>query len=158
MLRTRASLVSAAALAVAAATVLGTAPAAADTAPGAAGLNPPLAEAYSAAYRQATAEGVPLRVTSGLRSWAQQESLWQQGVAQYGSPAAARRWVLPPAESTHVSGDAVDVGPWRGAAWLQRNGNRWGLCRTFDNEWWHFEVATAPGAACPATVPDASMR
>ncbi|KXO90727.1 M15 family metallopeptidase [Tsukamurella pseudospumae] len=132
--------------------------ASADTVPGTVGLVPALAQAYSAAYRAAAAEGVALSVTSGKRSWAQQESLWTQGVAQYGSPAAARRWVLPPAESTHVSGEAVDVGPWQGAAWLQANGNRWGLCRTFGNEWWHFELVTSAGGACPPTVPDASFR
>lgn len=132
--------------------------ASAETAPGAAGLEPALAEAYSAAYRAAATNGVVLSITSGKRSWAQQQSLWEDGLARYGSPAAARRWVLPPAESTHVSGEAVDVGPWQGAAWLQANGNRWGLCRTFDNEWWHFELVASPGSACPPTVPDASYR
>lgn len=122
------------------------------------GLSPGLAAAYSAAQREAAAQGVPLWITSGARTWAQQESLWRDGLAKYGTPSEARRWVLPPAESTHVTGDAVDVGPWEGAAWLRANGNRWGLCRTFDNEWWHFELATAPGGLCPATVPDASLR
>ncbi|BDH57930.1 M15 family metallopeptidase [Tsukamurella sp. PLM1] len=147
------------ATAAALATTLLVAPSAwAETAPGTAGLNPALADAYSAAYRAAGSAGVVLSVTSGKRSWAQQESLWQNGLATHGSAGAARRWVLPPAQSTHVSGDAVDVGPWEGAAWLHANGHRWGLCRTFDNEWWHFELATSPGGACPATVPDASYR
>ncbi|CAM4062005.1 M15 family metallopeptidase [Tsukamurella strandjordii] len=130
----------------------------AETLPGTSGLAPDLADAYTAAAAQASAEGVTLSITSGKRTWAQQEWLWRDGLARYGSPAAARRWVLPPDESTHVTGRAIDVGPVAGAAWLQANGYRWGLCRTFDNEWWHFEVATSPGAPCPPTVPDASLR
>ncbi|MFE3543248.1 M15 family metallopeptidase [Nocardia sp. NPDC059177] len=128
------------------------------SAAGTEGLDPSLALAYTLAEQQAHAEGVPLSITSGYRTPEQQEMLWQDGLATYGSPDEARRWVLPPAESTHVSGHAVDVGPQSGAAWLEANGNRWGLCRTFDNEWWHFELVTAPGTACPPRVPDASMR
>ncbi|WP_446222760.1 M15 family metallopeptidase [Nocardia sp. IBHARD005] len=122
------------------------------------GLDPSLAAAYTLAEQQAHAEGVPLSITSGHRTYEQQEWLWQDGLATYGSPDEARRWVLPPQESTHVSGRAVDVGPQVGAQWLEDNGNRWGLCRTFDNEWWHFELVTAPGAPCPPRVPDASQR
>jgi D-alanyl-D-alanine dipeptidase len=66
--------------------------------------------------------------------------------------------VLPPEESTHVTGRAVDIAPREGAAWLEANGNRWGLCRTFDNEWWHFELQTLPGTPCPPRLPDAGHR
>lgn len=97
-------------------------------------------------------------ITSGKRSWSEQERLWEQGIAQYGSPAAARRWVLPPSESTHVTGKAIDVGPATGANWLRANGSRYGLCRAYANEWWHFEVLTAPGGTCPAPLTDASDR
>ncbi|WP_278264505.1 M15 family metallopeptidase [Nocardia sp. AG03] len=128
------------------------------SAAGTEGLDPALAAAYTLAEQQAHAEGVPLSITSGYRTPEQQEQLWQDGLATYGDPAEARRWVLPPAESTHVSGHAIDVGPQVGAHWLETNGNRWGLCRTFDNEWWHFELVTVPGTPCPPTVPDASMR
>ncbi|MGX9294278.1 M15 family metallopeptidase [Tsukamurella paurometabola] len=155
-LRRTASLTSAA-LAVATSALVAPA-ASADTVPGTAGLDPALAEAYSAAYRAAAANGVVLSITSGKRSRAQQQWLWEDALARYGSPPAARRWVLPPDESTHVSGEAVDVGPWQGASWLHATGNRWGLCRTFDNEWWHFELVTSPGGQCPPTVPDAAHR
>ena len=128
------------------------------SAAGTAGLDPALATAYTLAENDAHAQGVDLWITSGYRSWADQEWLWQDGIATYGSPEAARRWVLPPAESTHVSGRAIDVGPMAGAAWLEANGNRWGLCRMFVNEWWHFELATIPGGACPPMLPDASVR
>ncbi len=127
-------------------------------APGTEGLRWDLAVAYTRASRDAHAAGVPLDVNSGKRSPAEQDALWRQGLATYGSPGAARRWVLPPGESTHVTGAAVDVGPREGAAWLQRNGARYGLCRPFDNEWWHFERLTVPGVPCPPRVRDASVR
>ncbi|MGK8467811.1 M15 family metallopeptidase [Nocardia cyriacigeorgica] len=122
------------------------------------GLNPVLALAYTMAADEAHAAGVPLSITSGHRTPAEQQALWDEGLRTYGSPGEARRWVLPPGESTHVTGNAVDVGPIEGARWLEANGNRWGLCRTFDNEWWHFELATFPGTPCPPRVPDASVR
>lgn len=139
------------------ATVSGTSAASA-AAPGTAGLDPVLATAYTEAATAAHAQGVPLSITSGRRSVAEQRRLWRTAIATYGSPAAARRWVLPPEESTHVTGHAIDVGPRQGAAWLQTQGYRWGLCRTFVNEWWHFEVVTIPGTTCPAMWPDAAAR
>jgi D-alanyl-D-alanine carboxypeptidase len=125
---------------------------------GSEGLDPTLGRAYDQAAAAAGAQGIPLWITSGARSAAEQEQMWRDGIAAHGSPEAARRWVLPPAESTHVGGHAIDVGPHEGAAWLQAHGSRWGLCRTFENEWWHFEVAAAPGSACPPMWPDASVR
>lgn len=122
------------------------------------GLDPLLATAYEQAAAEAQSEGVSLSITSGYRTPGQQEALWEDGIRTYGSPDAARQWVLPPEESTHVSGQAIDVGPRAGAQWLEDNGNRWGLCRTFDNEWWHFERVTLPGMPCPARLPDASQR
>ncbi|MGW0249668.1 M15 family metallopeptidase [Nocardia goodfellowii] len=120
------------------------------------GLTPALAAAYTQAEEAARAEGVTLYINSGYRSPAEQQAMWEDGIATYGSPDEARRWVLPPEESTHVSGQAIDVGPQPGAQWLERNGNRWGLCRIYANEWWHFELATAPGGLCPALRADAS--
>lgn len=125
---------------------------------GAGGLDPVLSTAYAQASAAARADGIPLHITSGARTPARQQQLWDEAIATYGSPAQARRWVLPPSESTHVGGHAIDVGPQAGARWLQVNGFRWGLCRTFDNEWWHFEVATIPGAPCPPMWPDAAAR
>ncbi|AEF40111.1 M15 family metallopeptidase [Hoyosella subflava] len=126
------------------------------SASGTSGLDPVLARAFLAAQADASREGVPLWITSGKRSHAEQQQLWENGVRSHGSPDAARRWVLPPDESAHVSGHAIDVGPVEGARWLERNGARYGLCRTYENEWWHFELATVPGGICPPMVPDAS--
>ncbi|MEU0541901.1 M15 family metallopeptidase [Nocardia sp. NPDC005978] len=133
-------------------------PAATAIADDADGLNPLLAAAYWAAAAEAHAAGVPLSITSGHRTYGEQDALWQDGIATYGSPDAARRWVLPPEESTHVSGDAIDVGPLEGAQWLEANGNRWGLCRSYENEYWHFELETLPNHPCPPRLPDASAR
>lgn len=126
------------------------------SATGTAGLDPLLATAYSLAESEANSVGVPLSVTSGYRTYDEQQWLWLDALNTYGSPDIARRWVLPPNESSHVAGRAVDVGPAQGAAWLQANGNKWGLCRTYENEWWHFELATVPGGICPPMRPDAS--
>jgi D-alanyl-D-alanine carboxypeptidase len=58
--------------------------------------------------------------------------------------------VLPPEESEHVTGRAVDVGPEAGIAWLREHGVRFGLCQRYANEPWHFErLAGAKGSACP---------
>lgn len=60
-----------------------------------------------------------------------------------------------PTTSAHVSGDAVDVGPSDAAAWLTRHGARYGLCRTYDNEPWHFELRRAAvDDGCPARYAD----
>ncbi|MFE7743783.1 M15 family metallopeptidase [Nocardia sp. NPDC057455] len=127
------------------------------SAAGTEGLDPPLALSYTLAEREAHAQGVPLSITSGYRTPAEQQALWEDGVATYGADDA-RRWVLPPEESTHVSGQAIDVGPQQGARWLEVNGYRWGLCRMFENEYWHFELQTVPGVPCPPMLPDASVR
>ncbi|WP_433561103.1 M15 family metallopeptidase [Nocardia sp. CA-151230] len=119
---------------------------------------PPPGRAYNAAATEAHDAGVSLWITSGYRTPAEQEALWEDGLQTYGSPEAARRWVLPPDESTHVTGEAIDVGPREGAQWLEDNGSHWGLCRMYDNEWWHYELATTPDGPCPSRLPDAGDR
>ncbi len=119
-------------------------------------LRPVVRRAVDRAIAAAAGDGVTLRVTSGYRSAARQQQLYDEAITKYGSAAKARRWVLPPAESEHVTGAAVDIGPAAGARWLERNGVRYGLCRRYDNEPWHFELlAPARGQACPAREPHA---
>ncbi len=114
-------------------------------------IDPALSRAFGSARAAALAAGVDLQVTSGFRSTATQQRLYNRAIARYGSPENARRWVLPPAESAHVKGLAVDVGPRAAAAWLEKHGVRYGLCRRYVNEWWHFErLAPAIGQQCPA--------
>lgn len=120
-------------------------------------LTPSMHRAVDRAIAAAAADGVELRVTSGWRSRAHQERLFREAVRKYGSPEAASRWVLPPHRSAHVRGQAVDVGPEAGARWLDEHGVRFGLCRRYDNEPWHFELlAAAKGSDCPARERDAA--
>jgi len=120
------------------------------------GLDATLAARVSAAREAAAAAGVPLVVTSGARSVAEQQQLFDDAVAEHGSAEAATRWVLPPDRSAHVHGLAVDVGPAEGWRWLGEQGAAHGLCQVYENEPWHFEPLTEPGGTCPALVPDAS--
>jgi zinc D-Ala-D-Ala carboxypeptidase len=76
---------------------------------------------------------VLLGLTSGYRDAGTQQRLYEADQARGG------RRVLPPHESRHVSGTALDVRPVEGAGWLSRHGGRYGLYRVYDNEWWHFE-------------------
>jgi D-alanyl-D-alanine carboxypeptidase len=117
-------------------------------------LTPALKRSVRRATAAAAADGVELRVTSGWRSRQHQADLFAAAVRKYGSTARARRWVLPPDESAHVRGQAVDIGPEAGAAWLRRNGARFGLCQRYANEPWHFErLAGKKGSKCPAPEP-----
>jgi hypothetical protein len=56
----------------------------------------------------------------------------------------------------HVRGLAIDVGDGPAADWLAAEGHRFGLCRTLDWEWWHFEWRADWEAAgdCPAPATD----
>jgi D-alanyl-D-alanine carboxypeptidase len=122
--------------------------------PEAGAIDPALSRALGKAQTAARKAGLDLQVTSGFRGAATQQRLYDQAIAKYGSPERARHWVLPPAESAHVKGLVVDVGPPAAAAWLERNGVRFGLCRRYVNEGWHFErLAPAIGQPCPAMEP-----
>jgi len=121
-------------------------------------LDPDLLEAVRAATRDARADGVELHLTSGWRSRAHQQRLFDEAVAEYGSVDEARRYVSTPDTSAHVTGDAVDIGPTEADDWLIQHGADYGLCQVFANEIWHFELATTPGDPCPAMLPDSSYR
>lgn len=128
-----------------------------DTHPAIAGLDPVLRVALQSAARDAHARGVDLWVTSGLRTVEQQRELLDDAVARYGSLEEARRFVAPPDTSSHVTGDAVDIGPTDGADWVLRHGADYGLCQTYANEMWHFERVTEPGGTCPEPRADATQ-
>ena len=121
-------------------------------------LDPDLLEALEAAARDARDDGVTLGVTSGWRSRAHQQQLYDEAVSKYGSEEEARRYVSTPDTSAHVTGDAVDIGPTEADDWLNRHGAAYGLCQMFANEIWHFELATTPGGECPEMLPDSSYR
>ncbi|MGY1858139.1 VanZ family protein [Modestobacter sp. SYSU DS0290] len=117
-------------------------------------LEPALRRAVQDAARDATAAGVAFHVSSGWRSAAYQQALFDAAVAEYGSPEAARQWVLRADESSHVTGDAVDIGPTDAMSWLSQHGSDYGLCQTYGNEMWHFELAVERGGQCPAPAAD----
>ena len=115
---------------------------------------------FKAAQAAAKKDGQALYIASGFRSLERQKVLFAQAVRKYGSAKEASKWVAPPLVSHHPWGVAIDVNyPDEpvGAGWLEVNGSKFGLCRVFDNEWWHFEPVIAPGWKCPALVPDATF-
>ncbi|PWD52646.1 peptidase M15 [Serinibacter arcticus] len=123
--------------------------------PGAEGLDAELLARFDVAREAAAADGIELRITSGRRSAAEQQRLLDEAIARDGLDRA-RRTVLPPEVSAHVAGTAIDVGPREGAAWLEERSSEVGLCRTYENEWWHFELVGAVGERCPTMRADAS--
>lgn len=124
--------------------------------PAIAKLDPVLGDALREAANDAGAEGVELRVNGGWRSARYQRELLRRAVETYGSVEAARQYVKPPGQSSHVTGDAVDVGPADAASWLSQHGSEYGLCQTYANEPWHFELAAPPGGTCPPMIADAA--
>ena len=121
-------------------------------------LHPLLLTRFSVAHSFARADGVELSLTSGFRSLSRQQMLFDREVVIRGSESEAAKWVLPPKFSHHPRGLAIDVNYPDGRAqalWLERNGSRFGLCRVYANEWWHFEGVIAPGQACPDPAPNA---
>lgn len=119
-------------------------------------LDPALRAAVRRAARAARADGIELRVASGWRSAAYQRALFDEALRRYRDRAAAWALVKPPAESSHVTGEAVDVAPTDAADWVIQHGSAYGLCQVYANELWHFERVVAPGGTCPATRPDAA--
>jgi D-alanyl-D-alanine carboxypeptidase len=126
-----------------------------DSYPAVAELDPALLRALRTASTDATGDGVTVQLNSGWRSPAYQEQLLERAISTYGSRAEAARWVATPATSPHVSGDAVDVRGTRATTWLAEHGSRYGLCRVFANEPWHFELRPeAVERGCPAPYAD----
>jgi D-alanyl-D-alanine carboxypeptidase len=113
---------------------------------------------FQAAQAAAKKEGEIIYIVSGFRTLSRQQTLFNQAVRKYGSKNEASKWVAPPLISHHPWGIAIDVNyPDEpvGAGWLEIHGSKFGLCRVFENEWWHFEPVIAPGWKCPPLVPDA---
>ncbi|MEU3601888.1 M15 family metallopeptidase [Streptomyces sp. NPDC006798] len=114
-----------------------------------------LRKALLRAAGEARKDGIEFSVTSGWRSPEYQQELLDRAVRRHGSLQKARKFVTTPEKSAHVTGKAVDIGPTDADDWLIRNGARYGLCQTYANEMWHFELRDAPGGVCPAPLPDA---
>lgn len=114
------------------------------------GLDPRFAASVYDMVRAAEADGINLRITSAYRSPEVQARLWENALAKYGSPAAARKWVAPPGKSQHNRGLAVDFAGPGGllrdasspeAQWIAANAARFGLDVPMDWEPWQVEFA-----------------
>ncbi|MBO0887490.1 M15 family metallopeptidase [Candidatus Bathyarchaeota archaeon] len=71
-------------------------------------VHPLLAEKIRAMASQLMAEGIPIRVTQGLRTWEEQEDLYRQGRNGDTRPIVTN---APPGFSFHQFGLAVDCVP-----------------------------------------------
>jgi D-alanyl-D-alanine carboxypeptidase len=126
-----------------------------DELPGVANLDPALLGAVRRAASDAAADGVEFLVDSGWRSPEYQDQLLREAVSEYGSEEEAARWVATPDTSAHVSGEAVDIGPFDATAWLSRHGATYGLCQIYGNEPWHYERRPdAIAHGCPPMYAD----
>lgn len=126
-----------------------------DEVPAVTNLDPALLAAVRTAATAAELDGVRMQVNSGWRSAAYQQVLRQDAVVEYGSEEEAARWVAPPENSEHVSGDAVDLGPLPAQDWLSHRGAEFGLCQIYANERWHYELRPAAVAnGCPLMYDD----
>lgn len=119
-------------------------------------LDPALLAAVQEATRSAAADGVTVEINSGWRSVGFQQRLFEDGVRTYGSVEVARQFVASPQTSMHVVGRAVDVGGPDAAAWMSRNGPRFGLCQVYANELWHYELTADAAGVCPPMKPNAT--
>jgi zinc D-Ala-D-Ala carboxypeptidase len=126
-----------------------------DEHPGVANLDRHLLQALRDAATDAADDGIEFSVTSGWRSAEYQSELLRDAISEYGSAEEAARWVAAVDKSAHVSGNAVDIGPADARAWLAAQGDEYGLCQTYANEPWHFELhPEAIDRGCPPTYAD----
>lgn len=123
---------------------------------GVANLDPDLLRAVREAAADAEAErGIKFTVNSGWRSPAYQDQLLSEAVSKYGTVEEASRWVATADTSSHVSGDAIDIGGPQAANWLSEHGAAYGLCQTYLNEPWHYELhVEASQVGCPQMYAD----
>jgi len=122
------------------------------------GLDPGLVAAFERARAAAADAGHDLVINSGYRTPERQQELLEDEIVKRGSFEEANRWVFTPEKTMHVQGLAIDVGDGPAADWLADRGARFGLCRTLDWEWWHFEWRERweRSGECPAAAQDPS--
>ena len=123
-------------------------------------INPLVLARFLSAQAAANKLEIEISIDSGYRSLETQNYLYQRAINEHKSAEEAIKWVLPADLSRHPWGLALDVNLHHeksGASWLEANGATFGLCRVYENEWWHFEPLIAPGGICPPLKPDASQ-
>ncbi|TDE94091.1 peptidase M15 [Occultella glacieicola] len=118
-------------------------------------VDPALLQALRDAAADAAERDIAFELNSGWRSPEYQDQLLEEAVTEYGSRAEAARWVATADTSPHVSGDAVDVGPYAAMDWLAQHGDEYGLCQIYGNEPWHYELRPeAVDGRCPRMYAD----
>jgi len=123
-------------------------------------VHPQVLARFLSAQSAAKEEGIEMVIDSGYRTTQTQEYLFNRAIKEHKTAEEAIKWVLPAELSRHPWGLALDVNLHHeksGASWLEANGATFGLCRVYENEWWHFEPLIAPGGICPPLLPDASQ-
>jgi D-alanyl-D-alanine carboxypeptidase len=126
-----------------------------DEYPGVANLDPDLLQALREVTTDAADDGIEFQVNSGWRSSEYQNRLLREAVSKYGSEEEAARWVAIADTSAHLSGNAVDIGPFDATAWLSEHGAKYGLCQIYRNEPWHYELRPqAIDRGCPPMYAD----
>ena len=110
------------------------------------GFNNSLAAMFAGAPPEIQAQ---LRVMSAYRSPERQAQLWEEALAKYGSPEAARKWVAPPGNSKHNHGQAVDLRFLGDEAknWVHANAAQYGLNFPMAHEPWHIEPVGSRGGS-----------
>lgn len=108
----------------------------------------------------AQSAGHDIQIYSGFRSNDRQAELFANAVEQYGSEAAARRYVAPPGRSQHNHGNAADLRYGNDAAkeWAHANAERYGLNFRMDWEPWHIEFAGHTNRSGNETGVDSSIQ
>lgn len=122
------------------------------TRPDARNIDPRLEAAMAAMYAGAPEDlRSQLGMMSAYRSPERQAQLWEEALAKYGSPEAARKWVAPPGRSNHNHGLAIDMkyGSDAARAWAHENAANYGLAFPLSNEPWHIELAGIRDGTAP---------
>ncbi|WP_353649504.1 D-alanyl-D-alanine carboxypeptidase [Nakamurella sp. A5-74] len=99
-----------------------------------------------------------LGVTSGHRTVDEQNRMLTDDLIRLESVGDGPARALPVEQSQHVAGLAVDVRPREAAMWLERNGHRFDLYRTYANEWWHFEYLPRASGTAPQMLAHPGAR
>jgi zinc D-Ala-D-Ala carboxypeptidase len=119
------------------------------------GLRDDVLAAFQQLKTEAQRQNIVMCLQDGKRSSRQQQAQFDDYVKRYGSLEQARKYVLPPEQSMHVQGIAIDVQPMSASTWLERSAGAYGWCRRYENEPWHFEYDPQYRGGCPAMLPHA---
>ncbi|MFB9902993.1 D-alanyl-D-alanine carboxypeptidase family protein [Allokutzneria oryzae] len=119
------------------------------------GLRDDVLAAWNTLKAKAAAEGVSMCLNDGKRSSQQQQAEFDGAVRRFGSAEQASKYVLTPEASNHVKGIAADIQPLASASWVERGNGKFGWCRRYQNEPWHFEYDPSYVNGCPPMLPNA---